>query len=73
MWPATWPHGEAPTMPPFNLIVLSRQKRRVKTFFKPFQWPHDMWHPRGHLRKDTVIEVAARRRVALNGAFLGAL
>ena len=72
-WPATWPHGEAPIMPPFNPIVSSGQKMRVKTFFKPFSMV--AWHVafRGHLRRGVVIEVAARRRLALDGAFLGAL
>ena len=60
-------------MPPFNMIVSSRQKRRVKIFFKPFQWWHYTWHLVGHLRRGIVIKVAAKRRVASDGAFLGAL
>lgn len=60
-------------MPPFNMIVSSKQKRRVKIFFKSFQWWHYTWHLVGHLRRGTVIKVAARRRVAPDGVFLGAL
>ena len=60
--------GKSLTMPSFNPIVSSRQKRQVKTFFKPLLWPHDTWRSRG-----AFIEVVARRRVASRGAFLGVL